>query len=106
MSAKCTLIPKSRKNVLQLPAEFVGEEKGEHFVNFPLTAAEKMVKDAKPRRQKVTVGLTTGSRIEVLTGVKEGDEVAKPEYKGPARKGMMEGGGGDGGDEAAKEEGS
>lgn len=106
MSAKCTLIPKSRKNVLQLPAEFVGEEKGEHFVNFPLTAAEKMVKDAKPRRQKVTVGLTTGSRIEVLTGVKEGDEVAKPEYKGPARKGMMGGGGGDGGDEAAKEEGS
>lgn len=102
MSAKCTLIPKSRKGVLQLPAEFVGEEKGEHFVEF---AAAKDAKDKKPRRQIVTVGLTTGSRIEILTGVKEGDEVSKPEYKGPARKGMMQAGGG-GDEEPAKEEGS
>ncbi len=103
MSAKCTLVPKRRSNVLQLPAEFVGLQKGEHFVNFP---SAKGAKDAKPRRQTVTVGLSTGSRIEILTGVKEGDEVSKPEYKGPVRKGMMQMGNDDSQDTAKKDEGS
>lgn len=110
MSAKCTIIPEARKGVLQLPVEFVGTDSKGRFVEFPLSKAEEQKKDAKPRREYVQVGLSTGSRIEILSGLKEGDVVARPKYTGPERKGMMQMGADDGdsggSDEQKKEEGS
>lgn len=98
MSAKCSIIPERRTKTLQLPVEFVGKDSKGRFVEFPLSKAEQEKKGAVPRRVYVQVGLSTGSRIEVLSGVKEGDVVARPEYKGPVRKGMMQMGPDDGGE--------
>ncbi len=85
MSAKCTLEVVSRKNALQLPLEFVGKDKDGRFV---MIAPAK--KDAKATRQTVRVGISSGALIEILDGVKEGDKVVRPEFKGPPRAGFMQ----------------
>jgi hypothetical protein len=36
------------------------------------------------------VGLVTASRVEILSGVKAGDKVVKPDFSGPKRKGFMQ----------------
>jgi multidrug efflux pump subunit AcrA (membrane-fusion protein) len=42
----------------------------------------------KPKREKVyvQVGLRSASHAEILSGVREGDQVAKPPFVGPARR--------------------
>jgi HlyD family secretion protein len=84
MSARCTVTPSERKGVLYLPIEFVGRDPEGPFVI--LAGA-----DGKPgEKKKVTTGMSTGSRIEILSGVSQGQAVAKPPYNGPERKGMMQ----------------
>jgi hypothetical protein len=99
MSAKCTFETVSKKNVLRLPVEYVGKDKDGRFV---MLAPPKGSKE-KPKRQGVTIGVTTGAFAEILSGVKEGDRVKRPDYTGPARKGFFQAGPDD---EAAAEEGS
>ena len=100
MSAKCEMPVADRKNVVFLPAEYVEKKGTDYFVYFPITNPKDP--KAKPESKKVKVGLVTSSRIEILEGLKVGDKVIKPEYKGPPRKGFMQmgpddDGGGEGG---------
>lgn len=87
MSAKCSLNVINKKGVLRLPVEFIGKDAEGQFV---MLAPE--AQGAKSVRKKVTVGATSGSMIEIVSGLVSGQVVAKPEYKGPDRKGFMEGG--------------
>ena len=89
MSAKCTMTVLDKKNVLTLPRQYVGKEKdGTYFVL--IAPKDKKARNAKPKKVKVTVGDSSATAYEMLSGVKEGDEVSKPDYTGPDRKGMME----------------
>lgn len=97
MSAKCTLEVVSRKNVLQLPLEYVGKDAAGRFVM--LAAAST---DGKPTRKEVRVGISSAALIEILDGVKEGDKVERPEFKGPPRAGFMQMGGDDQGETQEK----
>jgi hypothetical protein len=40
-------------------------------------------------RKPIKIGVSSGSKVEILDGLKEGDAIRKPDYKGPERKGMM-----------------
>jgi HlyD family secretion protein len=83
MSARCTLQVIHRSQTLLLPIEFVSKEPGGAFVDV-------VVKGAAPARRQIVVGAESGSMIEVLSGLKEGDVVQLPAFKGPARKGAMQ----------------
>ena len=106
MSAKCTMTVLDKKDVIVLPRQFIGKEKdGTYFVL--IAPADKKDRKAKPTKTKVTIGDSSATMVEVLSGVKEGTEVVKPDYTGPDRKGMMEFGPDDeggGGEEGATEE--
>ncbi|MEI7577558.1 MAG: efflux RND transporter periplasmic adaptor subunit [Armatimonadota bacterium] len=88
MSAKCTMNVASSKNVVFLPVEYVEKKDNEFFVYFPGVAVKKG-EVAKPTKQKIKVGVISNSRYEILSGVKAGDNVVKPAFSGPARKGFM-----------------
>jgi HlyD family secretion protein len=89
MSAKCTMTVLDKKDVLVLPRQFVGrEDDGSYFVMLP--PANPKDKKAEPTKVKVEVGDESATSIEIVSGVKEGQQVLKPEFTGPARKGMME----------------
>jgi HlyD family secretion protein len=111
MSAKCTMTVLDRKDVLVLPRQFVGKEKdGSYYVLVAPTS--KTDKKAKPTKTKVTIGDSSATAMEILSGVKEGTTVVKPEFTGPSRKGMMEfgpdeesGGGEEGGSSEPASEG-
>lgn len=92
MSAKCTLEVFKRANTLRLPIAFVGKDDKGSYVMIP---ADSKDPKAKPTRKSVTIGVSTGAFIEIVEGLKEGDRVAKPQYKGPPRSGFMEMGSGD-----------
>ncbi|MBI5705683.1 MAG: efflux RND transporter periplasmic adaptor subunit [Armatimonadetes bacterium] len=91
MSAKCTFETLHKDNVLRLPVEFVGKDAQGDFV---LMAPPKDSQKA-PKRVKVTLGAKTGAFVEIEAGLKEGDRVVLPDYKGPARKGFFSGPGDD-----------
>ena len=85
MSAKCTMEVLNHQNVLLLPLEYVGKDGKRSFVEIP---------PAKPggvaERKYIEVGQSSGSLVEILSGVTKGTVVQKPQYKGPARKGAMQ----------------
>lgn len=86
MSAKCDLEVIRRNKALLVPKDYVGkDEKGNYFVELaPAKKGEKAV------RRDVKVGAESGAQYEILSGVKEGDLLSRPAYKGPPRKGMMQ----------------
>ncbi|MBS1728425.1 MAG: efflux RND transporter periplasmic adaptor subunit [Armatimonadetes bacterium] len=88
MSAKCTMPVANKKNVVFLPIEYTEKDGNDYYAYFP--AANPKDPKSKPERKKLKVGLVTSSRVEILDGVKEGDKVVKPEFKGPSRKGFMQ----------------
>lgn len=88
MSAKCTMRVSDHKNVLFLPAEYAEKKGNDYFAYLP--AANPKDPKSKPTQVKLKVGIVSSSRIEILDGLKEGDMVVKPEYKGPSRKGFMQ----------------
>ncbi|MBL8068138.1 MAG: efflux RND transporter periplasmic adaptor subunit [Armatimonadetes bacterium] len=109
MSAKCDITPSQRKDVLRLPLAFVGMENGQSYV---MLYDPKEVPKADPKkplekpqlkgiRKDIEVGLKDQAFIEIRGGLKEGDQVVRPPFGGPARKGMMQFGPGD--DEENKE---
>jgi HlyD family secretion protein len=100
MSAKCTLEVIRRDQVLLLPVEFVGKDEKGRFVM--LAPADKQ---GKAVRQPVQVGASSGASIEILEGVKEGERVVRPEYKGPPRQGFMQFGPDDEGEDGAEGKG-
>jgi hypothetical protein len=71
-----------------LPVEYTEKKDGAYFAAFP----PKDLKDPKATKQRIPlkVGLVTASRVEILSGVKAGDKVVKPDFSGPKRKGFMQ----------------
>jgi hypothetical protein len=49
-------------------------------------------KGAKPEKKYVKTGLETGTLIEIVEGLKEGDKVQRPTFTGPPRSGFMQAG--------------
>lgn len=95
MSAKCTMTVLDKKGVLMLPRQFVGKDKdGSYFVM--VAPKDKKDKAAKATKTKVEIGASSARSMEILSGVKEGTIVDKPEFSGPSRKGMMQFGPDDG----------
>ena len=88
MSAKCTMKVIDKKDVLTIPLDFLGkDEKGSYIVLKPKDPKNK--KD-KGTRVDVVTGPQSSTKIEIVSGAKSGQEIIKPEYKGPKRKGMMD----------------
>jgi HlyD family secretion protein len=84
MSAKCSLDVIHEDNVLKAPIDFVVHEGDQSFL-LVSTGDPK-----KPTKTKVKLGSSSGSEVEVISGIKEGDVLVKPAYSGPARKGAMQ----------------
>jgi hypothetical protein len=47
------------------------------------------------KRVEVKTGLETGTMVEIVSGLAEGQKVERPAFNGPARQGFMQMGGGD-----------
>ncbi len=89
MSAKCTMTVLDKRDVLTLPRQFVGkDEDGKYFVMIP--PKDSKDKKSKPTKQTVEVGEASATAMEIISGIKEGQKVQKPDYTGPDRKGMMQ----------------
>lgn len=89
MSAKCTMTVLDKKDVLTLPRQFVGKgEDGKYFVMIP--PSDPKDKKAKPTKVTVEIGDASATTMEIVSGIKLGQKVLKPDYTGPDRKGMMQ----------------
>ena len=86
MTARCRILIATRANALILPLEALGRE-GEQYYVLKLNPNARDPQ-GKPKREKVyvQVGLRSASHAEILNGVREGDQVAKPPFAGPARR--------------------
>jgi len=86
MTARCRILTAVRKNALLLPLEALGREGNRYYV----LKLNPNARDAqgKPKHEKalVKVGLRNASHAEILEGVQEGEQVAKPPFSGPARR--------------------
>ena len=80
MTAKCTILVTDRKGAPSLPLEFVAPGRSPYV--------EVADGPTKTRRVAVKVGVRGASRVEILSGLKIGDEVVKPKFDGPERKGL------------------
>jgi RND family efflux transporter MFP subunit len=90
MSARCTLLVAKKPNALSLPVDFVGKDPKGRFVMIP--QGDK--KNPKPpQRVAVVTGLETGTMVEIISGLKEGEKVQRPAFNGPERQGFMQAGG-------------
>jgi HlyD family secretion protein len=86
MTARCRILIATRSDALILPLEALGQE-GERYYVLKLNPNARDPQ-GKPKREKVyvQVGLRSASHAEILSGVREGDQVAKPPFVGPARR--------------------
>jgi HlyD family secretion protein len=84
MSAKCVLDIVHDENVLKAPIDYVVHDGVQTYV---LVAGKN---PKAPEKRMVTVGASSGSEIEIASGVKQGDVLVKPGFSGPARKGAMQ----------------
>jgi HlyD family secretion protein len=94
MSSKCSFILQHRSKVLNIPMEYVGHDDKGDFVMVDTGTAAKG-KPAIGERRKVEIGMRTATSVEIKTGLKEGERLLRPEYKGPKRQGAMMMGGDD-----------
>ncbi|HXH61063.1 MAG TPA: efflux RND transporter periplasmic adaptor subunit, partial [Fimbriimonadaceae bacterium] len=78
MSAKCTMTVLDRKDVVMLPRQFVGkDDDGKYYVM--LSPTDPKDSNAKSKKQEVTVGDTSATSMEILSGAKLGAKVERPE---------------------------
>lgn len=85
MSAKCTMETLRRNRVLTLPIEFVRQEGSKWYVEVLPEGSR-----GSPRQTEIKVGATTGSTVEILSGISEGATVARPKFSGPQRRTMIQ----------------
>lgn len=88
MSAKCELNVQSAKNVLTVPQEFVETDKLTSKTYVYLQGAKPT---DKPVKTEVKIGIKSGSDTQLLSGVKEGDVLARPDLHTPPQQGMFSG---------------
>ncbi len=87
MNAKCTVNIKELKNVVTIPAEYLGtDDKGTFVMTKPAATAKP---GDTSNRVDVVVGAKSGATIEIKSGLKAGQEIVKPEFTGPARRGAF-----------------
>jgi macrolide-specific efflux system membrane fusion protein len=79
MTANVTFIIAARPGVLLLPAEAIHTDNGAATVQLPAASETE-----PPRSAPITVGLTDGKRVEVLSGLEEGATVLVPVARMPA----------------------
>lgn len=88
MSARCEMDVLRRDNVLTLPIDFVGKKKdGKRYVDVVVSKDKNGIK--KTEERSVEVGAESGALIEIKSGLKDGEEVKRPLFTGPARKGAF-----------------
>jgi len=87
MTAKVTIIPLERKDVIVVPVDYVGKDAAGRFVMLVPSG-----KGAKPVRKAVEIGAQSGARVEIKSGVSVGEKIKKPAFTGPKRMGMMQAG--------------
>lgn len=85
MSAKCVMNAMTRKNVLKVPAEYVGTKDGKTYLAIKPETATSTDAD----RVYVKTGLETAAYVEIVSGVSAGTKIYKPLFRGPARKGAQ-----------------
>jgi len=75
MTARVSVHVGESKNVLIVPLSAVKQTKGQQYV--------QIVKDGKTQNANITLGLSSDDRVEVASGLKEGDQIllsaAKPQ---------------------------
>lgn len=86
MSAKCSIMVARRRNVLRLPTEGVAGEGDSAEARIVSQAVKdgRKVDSFTPR--KVRIGLRGDTFVEILDGLKEGEQVKPNDYTGPKRK--------------------
>lgn len=93
MTAKCTFNLQHKSNVLYVPLEYVGhDDKGDFLM--VQTGKPQKGKPAPTERRSIVTGIKNATNVEIKSGVKEGETLALPDYKGPKRQGAMGMGGG------------
>lgn len=88
MTAKCTINVVNLDNVLRVPIDYVGEDEEGSFVILNEEAEKKQEERAKTR---VTAGERTGTHVQILEGLTEGQELIMPAFTGPQRRGFFDG---------------
>ncbi len=78
MTANVTFFVAGKKEVLILPAEGVSQADSRTTVLLPDPSGRK-----KPVPQEVTIGITDGKRVEIVSGLKESDTVLVPVLRVP-----------------------
>lgn len=68
MTARIETVMDSRKNILKMPISGLFEEKGKRFAYF-------YVPNGKAKKTDVVTGLRNETEVEILNGLKEGDQV-------------------------------
>jgi HlyD family secretion protein len=71
-SANAEVVIEEKSDVLVLPERLVTFEKGKSFVEVPGNGPE-----AQPVKREVRVGLSDGLKLEIVSGLAEGDEVVQ-----------------------------
>ncbi|MFN7018421.1 MAG: efflux RND transporter periplasmic adaptor subunit [Fimbriimonadales bacterium] len=86
MTARCRILTAQKTNTLRLPLEALGKEAGKEYALRVLP--NQYEPNGKPKTEKVFVkiGLRSASHAEILEGLREGDKVVKPPFKGPQRR--------------------
>ena len=73
MTARVTIKVGESKNTLMVPLSAVKESKGQKYIQIMI--------DDKPQSVPVQLGLASDEKVEILSGVKEGDKVWLPSSK-------------------------
>ncbi len=89
MNATCDFIVDRRENVLTVPTEAVKDQDGKYSVT--------VVKDGKQTERTVEVGIAGDETTEIVSGLKEGEEVVTSVVTPPTGPGGSAGGGRPGG---------
>lgn len=73
MTARITILTGERKNVLTVPLAAVKEAKGQRYVVLETAG--------KQQNMTVTTGLASEDRIEIVSGLHDGDQIVMPQSK-------------------------
>lgn len=81
MTARVSIHVGERKNVLIVPTLAIKDNKGQRFV--------QVMRGGQPEQVKITTGMSSEDKIEVVNGLKQGDMIVLPQAKtGPGGGGM------------------
>ena len=83
MTARVTIYAGEVKNALLVPLTVLKENKGARYV--------QVLKDGQPLNVTVTTGLIGDDKVEVLTGLKDGDQLILPQAKSGQNQGSPRG---------------